>query len=263
MLDTVLGEQGSIDRTSLEGTTTLQTHTTINHTAADTVTDKGQGQYNYNDPYANPNQNQHYYPPTSTSPTPMNMPQARVGSLDAYAQAANGQTSYGNPNPNYQSSNPRISTGDPYGGYDDGLGGIGMAATSNAGRHEQEYTGAGGQGGGGYGDPGYEYNNIHTPQPQHLVNNTTSNLLRSPTSAQSDHYANAQRNDIVGIAPGPGSGPGYDNQPGGGGGGYNHNRDSIGQSQPPSYGMAVGNAGNGYQQQQQQQQRPNEKSGYH
>ncbi|WVQ74863.1 hypothetical protein IAR50_004470 [Cryptococcus sp. DSM 104548] len=78
---------------------------------------------------------------------------------------------------------PRVSHADPYDAYDDGLGAIGMAATTNStGRHERDYTGQ-----------TFGAAPIQEPRPQHLVNQNTNNLLASPGSPVD--YA---RNSIVG-----------------------------------------------------------------
>jgi len=134
----------------------------------------------------------------------------------------------------------RISTGDPYDGYDDGLGAIGMAATSGAGQHERDYTGS------TFGHNGNGQNQIHNPIPQHLVSPVNSTLLQSPVSPGPD-----TRHNIIGD-PGPQRGYGFD---------HDDDEDSgNGGARPPSYGAVAGFSGQS--QGQNQGGYRNEKSGY-
>ena len=101
----------------------------------------------------------------------------------------------------------RNSTGDPYGGYDDGLGAIGMAATSA--HSPNNYAGAGSS----YNAP------VQAPQPQRLVsNNHASNLLARSPSPGSNVGNGYQQDDTHG----------YDG--------------GSGAAGPPSYGVATGDA---------------------
>lgn len=201
----------------------------------------GQQQYGgsgYNDPYAS---NQHQYPPQSDpyaqSRSPDPYAHSRTPDPYAIGSAQQSHNPYANnghtPNPYDQQQ--RQSSNDAYGGYDDGLGAIGMAATSVS--PNPGYSGA----------AGASYNNqpaIQAPQPQHLAsNNHAANLLRSPVSTHSGDAYNQQRDNIIGHR-------GYDdNQIDQGGGGV--------QPLPPSYGVATGEGPSS-----SYQPRP-EKSGYH
>lgn len=128
---------------------------------------------------------------------------------------------------------------DAYGGYDDGLGGIGRAATSDIG-HSRDYTGATfgvtpppAQPQQGYGAP------IQQPQPQHLVGHgTDSPLLRSPASP---HDYQTARDGIVGYPSNMLSGTTYTQQ----------EQDGAESVRPPSYGAVAGSS-----------QYPQEKSSY-
>ena len=198
------------------------------------------GAAGYNDPYAS---NQHQYPPQSDpygqsrSPDPY----AHGRSADPYANSrtpdpyATGAQRTPDPYANVHTPNPydqhqRQTPEDAYGGYDDGLGAIGMAATSAS--PNPGYSGAGGS-----------YQNIQAPQPQHLAsNNHAANLLRSPASTPSNDNYGQQRNDVVGHR-------GYDDNQIDQGGGV--------QPLPPSYGVATGEGPSS-----SYQPRP-EKSGYH
>lgn len=194
----------------------------------------------YNDPYAN---NQYQYPPQtvpyaqSRTPDPYANsrtpdPYAYSHTPDPYGHGAQPTSdAYANVHtPNPYDQQQRHSANDAYGGYDDGLGAIGMAATT-ATSPDRGYTGA-------------SYHNqpaIQAPQPQHLASNShAASLLRSPVSAHSG--GGGQRNDIVGSR-------GYDDNQIDAGGGV--------QPLPPSYGVATGEGPSS-----SYQPRP-EKSGYH
>ncbi|KAK4688989.1 hypothetical protein P7C73_g1124, partial [Tremellales sp. Uapishka_1] len=119
----------------------------------------------YNDPYSHPQQHATYddpyrqqtpYDPYS-HPAPLTMPTPAPGpgpGPQHYSGAPSSESHYVDP------GRP-VSLGDPYGGYEDGLGAIGLAAASGAGQHERDYTGS----------------QIHNPTPQHLVNPSTSSQL--------------------------------------------------------------------------------------
>lgn len=145
----------------------------------------------------------------------------------------------------------RISTGDPYDGYDDGLGAIGMAVTSGAGQHERDYTGSTFGHNNTYsptnGNNPNTNNQIHTPTPQHLITPQNNALLRSPISPSSE--VSNMRNNVIGDPGRQGSGRDrYD---------YDEDEDPEESSgpRPPSYGAVAGFSGDqgGYR---------NEKSGY-
>jgi hypothetical protein len=167
---------------------------------------QGQG---YNDPYAaqtlqypaeqyaygQQQQPQHSYPPVAGA-----TPYPRVQTADPYAAANASSDSH------YTSPGPHVTHADPYDAYDDGLGAIGLAATSAPqNTHRGDYAGASGYdqnvgGGNGYSHNPYdnpvpaEYGGagmgsssrppaIQVPTPQHLTtHNSASDLLRSPIS---------------------------------------------------------------------------------
>ncbi|WWD18982.1 hypothetical protein CI109_103439 [Kwoniella shandongensis] len=157
----------------------------------------------YNDPYrtgsAQPYDNQYGTATTMSMPNPNPVPQSsRSPPQGGYDYSGGASSESYDPG-------PRISNADPYDGYDDGLGAIGMAVTQgNAGRHERDYTGqtfgAGGSGGigGGYDDaqlqpqhhagsstayPPQSSGGVHAPRPQHLVQPSANDLLRSPPAS--------------------------------------------------------------------------------
>nr|XP_019011390.1 uncharacterized protein I206_03490 [Kwoniella pini CBS 10737]OCF50171.1 hypothetical protein I206_03490 [Kwoniella pini CBS 10737] len=185
----------------------------------------------YSDPYRSsstqPYNNADTYPPQ----VPIAMPTPGIqSSRSPQPQIQNAyDTSFGSTDSHYNDPGPQVRDADPYDGYDDGLGAIGMAVTgnNNTGRHERDYTGQtfgqNDQNNGGYNDnqiqPSYNLNdNLHQPSPQHLINPTQSNLLRSPISPIDN-----QRQDIIGTY-----NTGYENtqQP------INQDQGSI---RPPSY----------------------------
>ncbi|WWC63202.1 uncharacterized protein I303_105802 [Kwoniella dejecticola CBS 10117] len=206
-----------------------------------------QNNYNHNDPYSQPQHNQYNqqdygnqysdpyrssstqpygntntntYPPQApiamSMPTPgiqsSRSPQPQTQMQNAY------DTSFGSTESHYNDPGPQVRNADPYDGYDDGLGAIGMAVTGNqnTGRHERDYTGqtfgqndsgagaGAGARGGGYDDnqfqPSYGHanENLHQPSPQHLLNPAQSSLLRSPVSPMDYGASGGQRQDIVG-----------------------------------------------------------------
>lgn len=202
------------------------------------MTDYEQG---YNDPYQQQQQqygdyNNHSYPPTSNV-VPIPQPAAGRRSADPYDPYAAGNTSMES---GYSSTAPAVQHADPYGGYDDGLGAIGRAATTAPDHsHSRDYTGASynyNQNDGynqtyqsdPYANPApYGAPPIQVPTPQHLTtHNSAQDLLRSPVSP-----------------------PPNNNQYGGG-----YEDDQGGSNRPPSYGSVTGvPASNQY---------PNEKSRY-
>lgn len=226
----------------------------------------------YNDPYAQQTQTQqHQYPPSATPydpyasshmPDPYGQGQGSSRTPDPYA-TSHTPDPYAHMNQNQNQNqdyapHQRISTADPYGGYEDGLGAIGMAATTHSAVPvaQQGYNDSQLYGGRGT-SPAAGGGTIYTPQPQHLVGPDTTHLLRSPASVHSD--ANGQRGDIVGQN--PINTNGYDqnqNQ-------YQYDNHGQGQpqyqqtgdagytpshavSEPPSYGVAMGGgSGEGYQ----------------
>lgn len=132
-----------------------------------------------------------------------------------------------------------MTQADPYDAYDDGLGAIGMAATSGMGRHARDYTGQifasspayppQQQAQGPLGSRG-----IQEPRPQHLVNQNTSSLLASPISTTSP-IDNA-RNQIIGQPMMIPSGSGYGSTNAATGGYADDLLDVNGSSnRPPSY----------------------------
>lgn len=132
-----------------------------------------------------------------------------------------------------------MTQADPYDAYDDGLGAIGMAATSGMGRHARDYTGQmfasspayppQQQAQGSLGSRG-----IQEPRPQHLVNQNTSSLLASPISTTSP-IDNA-RNQIIGQPMMIPSGSGYGSTNAATGGYADDLLDVNGSSnRPPSY----------------------------
>jgi len=178
-------------------------------------------------------QHQYGYPPQSRTPMPQPVPTPASrhvsGGYDPYSGAASSESHYNDPG-------PRISQSDPYGGYDDGLGAIGMAAASpvlDGPAHQRDYTG----GTLGYPDQRqYPVQSapLHVPTPQHLVtgNNSAANLLRSPLSPGSN--VGAQRQDIIGSHGGGGRAGGeYD---------YDEEEEDDGM-RPPSYGAVAGASG--------------------
>nr|XP_019044586.1 hypothetical protein I302_06499 [Kwoniella bestiolae CBS 10118]OCF23516.1 hypothetical protein I302_06499 [Kwoniella bestiolae CBS 10118] len=201
-----------------------------------------QQQQQYSDPYRSSSTQP--YNTTTYPPVPMTMPTPGIQSARSPQPQPTGayDTSFESSDSHYADPGPQVHNADPYGGYDDGLGAIGMAVTNggNTGRHERDYTGQTfGQndtygGGGGYDDsqfrPPSAANGIHQPQPQHLVtSHSQSNLLRSPVSPISPNQTR-------------GGGYGYDDPP------------EQGSIRPPSYSAgdyAAGGSGSG-----------NEKSSY-
>jgi hypothetical protein len=186
------------------------------------------------DPYVN---QQHQYPPQPIMPIPTPNPHNR--NYDSYPS---GPTSSEN---HYADPGPRVSVSDPYGGDDDGLGAIGLAATSPdlSGAHSRDTTG----GAFGYSDTsnypssgGYSGNGgLHVPTPQHLANqNRTADLLRGPMSPASD--VSAQRTEIMGGRDDYSANHGYD---GYGGGQDQGDDDEDGHRPPPSYVAVAGNSG--------------------
>ena len=162
------------------------------------------------------------------TPAPRNVSRG----YNPYSGAASSDSHYNDPG-------PRVSqASDPYGGYDDGLGAIGMAVTSPVLDH-------GHQGTFGYSDQRQYPAPLQVPTPQHLVtrNNTAANLLRSPVSPGPE--PGEQRRDIVGARSGGGSG--YD---------YDEADEEEGGMRPPSYGTVAGAGTSGYQ------APTHEKSGY-
>lgn len=250
----------------------------------------------YNDPYAPPlpqgaheyaQRTQAYgaggsgYPPQGAAAVGgMSMPTANPAparglsrhSGDGYGAGNAGYDPYGRAeshDSHYPGPEVRQASEDPYGGYDAGLGAIGMAATQGSpspdGRSSYGHAQGQGQGQGqgysdrdhtshtfGYGDAhlgplgetqgqgqGYAASQLHVPQPQHLVGANQAQLLASPTSAVSDNYQ-AQRGQIVGnYGQTHGQDYGYD--------GRGHDEDDDDEQEvnrPPSYGAV---AGQGYQ----------------
>lgn len=195
--------------------------------------------YGYQDPYQQ--QQQHSYPPEPPIPIPTPGIAGRR-SADPYDPYAAGNTSIES---HYSNTGPPVAhAADPYGGYDEGLGAIGRAATAAPEQsHQRDYTGATF----GYGD---SYNNpqaysgggtpIHVPTPQHLsTHNSAQDLLRSP------------------LSPPPAGGDPYRvTSP--------HDYNTAGQQgedeyhRPPSYGSVAGAQVGG----STTQQYPNEKSRY-
>lgn len=179
----------------------------------------------YTDPY---NDNGHQYPPGSSTnnagimpmPTPAPSAFSNRRTPDPYAQTtqrgmtmpdpyAAGNTSLES---DYSNPGPRVMPNeDPYGGYDDGLGAIGMAATS-------PNPDQGSRGYGGY--PSSSATPIHVPQPQHLAthNSTAQALLRSPMSPVSQGPHDYAQED---------------------------GEDELGNNRPPSYGAVAGQGGTG------------------
>ncbi|KAK8854869.1 hypothetical protein IAR55_003608 [Kwoniella newhampshirensis] len=153
----------------------------------------------YADPYrtgsAQPFDNQYGTTTTMSMPNPNPAPVSRSppqpsgpGGYDPYSGGASSES---------YDPGPRVSNADPYDGYDDGLGAIGMAATQGTGRHERDYTGQTfGSGSGGYDDAQLQpqshatsssndygpASGIQAPRPQHLVQTGANDLLRSPLS---------------------------------------------------------------------------------
>ncbi len=194
--------------------------------------------YDYSTQHYNPTtqpQAQHYYPPQSHTPmpnsqTPMPMPAATPaprnvsGPYDPYSGAASSESHYHDPG-------PRVSQADAYDGYDDGLGAIGMAATSpviDQPSHQRDYTG------GTFGYPEQRHYPtpaqvpLHIPTPQLLVtgNNSAANLLRSPSD---------QREDTGRGGAGTGArAERYD---------YDEEEEEDQGMRPPSYGAVAGSSG--------------------
>lgn len=144
------------------------------------------------------------------------------------------------------SSTHRQSAGDAYGGYDEGLGAIGMAAQTNAGRHERDYTGStfgstpGQAPGQGVDEMGYSNTQLYQPSPHHLQN-PQADILRSPTSPVGGQSAVGAAGSASG---GYGASYAQTGQPA-----QPHSPEDMSVGRPPSYDAA------GYQ------PRP-EKSGY-
>ncbi|ODN92733.1 hypothetical protein L198_05527 [Cryptococcus wingfieldii CBS 7118] len=135
-------------------------------------------QTTYNDPYvATPSNNYAAAPtampiptPTATRSPPQAMPIAQPSGSSANPYGYNTTASSESYDPG-----PRVVQADPYDAYDDGLGAIGMAATTNtAGRHERDYTGQ------TFGAAAPIQ--VQEPRPQHLVGQNTARLLASPQS---------------------------------------------------------------------------------
>lgn len=149
----------------------------------------------------------------------------------------------------------RISTADPYGGYeadDAALGGIGRAATAPI-----PAPLSAGSGRGGYtNNQIYGTGTIHTPQPQHLVGPDTSQLLRSPVS---DTHGLGHHSFANG-GPGQSQAQGYDD---GQHDGYQNNGPGMAGAGPPSYGTAIGGGGGGGGGGYAATSSRPEKSGYH
>ncbi|WVR07439.1 hypothetical protein IAU60_004480 [Kwoniella sp. DSM 27419] len=201
-------------------------------------------QQSYNDPYAQGQNhphgqaNQYADPYRSSSAQPYGtsynaMPMAMPMAMPTPGVQARSPVS-GGAQPNYDTSfnessdshypdpGPQVNHADAYDGYDDGLGAIGMAATSGSGRHERDYTGQtfGGNEGyhqrqapaaGGYSDSQMQYGGasqggIQQPAPQHLVHPTqSSDLLRSPISpvAGGSRYDYTDEADVADSTPRP------------------------------------------------------------
>ncbi|KIR99659.1 hypothetical protein L804_03291 [Cryptococcus deuterogattii 2001/935-1] len=191
---------------------------------------------NYNDPYVSQQQqtsydpyaqttynNEPYVSPTratySATPTPVVMPAPTRSPPQSVPITQPMQSS--NPNPyDYVTAGssesydpgPHVNQADPYDAYDDGLGAIGMAATSGMGRHARDYTGQTFASSSTYppqqqAQSSLGSGGIQEPRPQHLVNQNTSTLLASPISTTSP-ISNA-RNEIIGQPMVVPSGSGY------------------------------------------------------
>ena len=155
---------------------------------------------------------------------------------EPYSGAASSESHYHDPG-------PPVTQADPYDGYDDGLGAIGMAATSpildgpDSG-HQMNHAG----GSSGYPDrrqyPTQQQPQFHIPTPQHLVtsSNSAQNLFRSPSSPISNVGGQRQGRHIGG---------GYD---------YDGEDEEDPGIRPPSYGAVAGPGG--------YQAPTNEKRGY-
>jgi hypothetical protein len=203
-----------------------------------------------------------------TTPSPLAMPMPTAAPSHGYGNAQPGYSGGGGGSSESYDPGPRVTQADPYDGYDDGLGAIGMAAQSGAGRHERDYTGqtfgydpgrpptspGSAQGmsrmetqgnlnaqvyGGGAGQ-------IHAPSPQHLVDPTAANILRSPILGHNDvgqgqrellvgqgHYGHNAGQGDYGYGQGQGQGYGIGNGGESGGG-------EDGAGRPPSYGSVAG-----------------------
>lgn len=208
-------------------------------------------QYDYSAPQQyNPQQQQHHYPPQSTTPYPpqstspyppqSHTPLTLANPTPIPRHVSDGHDPYtgpGSSESHYNDPGPRISHEDPYDGYDDGVGHIGMAATSpnlNEPPHQRDYT----AGTFGYPDhrqyPSDRQAPLHIPTPQHLVTGPSSatNLLRSPPPSQGRDGARG----------------GYD---------YDEDDEEDAGMRPPSYGQVAGGSA-GYQ----PPRSVNEKNGY-
>ncbi|WRT68337.1 uncharacterized protein IL334_005313 [Kwoniella shivajii] len=176
-----------------------------------------QDQYNqqsYADPYRSSSTQPYNNYPT---PAPITMPTPAPVQTSRSPQpggTANYDTSFGSTESHYPEPGPQVNNADPYDGYDDGLGAIGMAVTQGTGRHERDYTGQTfgvndqyqSGSGGGYDDTQFQPQtqpNLHQPAPQHLINShSQSNLLRSPVSPIRDQQIGGYGgNDQTSIRP--------------------------------------------------------------
>lgn len=132
-----------------------------------------------------------------------------------------------------------MTQADPYDAYDDGLGAIGMAATSGMGRHARDYTGQTFASSSSYPPQQQAQDSsgsrgIQEPRPRHLVNQNNSSLLASPVSTTSpiDHT----RNEIIGQPMMIPSGSGFGSTNAAAGGYADDLLDVNGSSnRPPSY----------------------------
>ncbi|ORX38553.1 hypothetical protein BD324DRAFT_649916 [Kockovaella imperatae] len=125
----------------------------------------------------------------STMEMPMPSPKHASSNSNTLAAGAAGGGRYvsnpGSSESHYPDVGPSVShAADPYGGYDDGLGAIGMAATSPSLNNPHQSYDRAGPSRGGSGGAAYDNPQIQVPQPQHLTSSSQSqnNILHSPVS---------------------------------------------------------------------------------
>lgn len=137
----------------------------------------------------------------------------------------------------YHDPGPRVQAAEPYATYgrDDGLSGIGRAATTTQ-PNEMQYTGQQ-----GFGNPQRvlsppQASPIHVPTPQHLISPQQNAMLSGEVLNDAPYGAAAAARSPPPEGGGYGQGP-YDT-----GAMYAQNRTSPTSPRPPSYGQVAGPA---------------------